>query len=418
MSAPVTDPTASAPARADAHGAAGPEGPWPDGAAQPAGGPGPARPRRAGWWRRHRLAVVVVVAFLLLTVLAWALSARTSARPLAPDNPAPDGARAAAQLLSDQGVRVQEATTLAEVGTLAGPGSTVLITDPSLLLDDQRTALLSTGADLVVVGATFSNLDAFDGDVTPGGAGSAEPVTARCADPDAAAAGEISFSRGSVSADPGSAAVVCFPVGDNGAGAYAVWERGEQTVRYLADARLLSNAHLAEDGNAALTLRALGHHPDLVWYLPSPLDLGTSVDEPVPALPVRLQLVLAALAAAAVLLALAHGRALGPVVTEVMPVVVRAAETTRGRGRLYRRSRAHGHAAAALRAGTAARLARALGLAHSAGADTLLDALTRATGHPAELLRALLYGPPPTDDAGLLALTAALDTLESEVHRS
>jgi hypothetical protein len=128
--------------------------------------------------------------------------------------------------------------------------------------------------------------------------------------------------------------------------------------------------------------------------------------------------VLAALAAAAVLLALAQGRALGRVVTEVMPVVVRAAETTRGRGRLYRRSRAHDHAAAALRAGTAARLARALGLAHSAGADTLLDALTRATGHPAERLRPLLYGPPPTDDAGLLALSAALDTLESEVHRS
>ncbi|KAE8762104.1 DUF4350 domain-containing protein, partial [Georgenia thermotolerans] len=388
----------------------------------PAASPGPAAPPAAPggprtWWRRHRLAVAVVALFLGLTLLAYALTTHTSTRPLAPDNAQPDGARAAAQILGEQGVRVREATSLAQVGALAGPGTTVLVTDLSLLGEEQRAGLLRTGADLVLVGATFGTLDGF-GDLTPGGAGADQPVPARCADPDATAAGEVSFTRGSVTAAPAADAVVCFPVGTEGAGAYAVWQHGGQTLRYLADARLMTNAHLAEAGNAALTLRMLGHHRDLVWYLPSPLDAGGSVDASVPAVPVRAALVGAALAAAVVLLALARGRALGPVVTEVMPVVVRAAETTRGRGRLYRRSRAYDHAAAALRAGTATRLARTLGVPASADAATLQAAVARATHRPPEQVRDLLHGAPPADDRQLLALATALDTLESEVHRS
>ncbi|GAA1629676.1 DUF4350 domain-containing protein [Georgenia ruanii] len=385
--------------------------------AAPGAAPAPARPGGPpGWWRRHRVAVAVVVVFLGLTLLAYALSTRTSSRPLAPDNAEPGGARAAAQILGEQGVRVREATSLAQVGALAGPGTTVLVTDLGLLGEEQRAGLLSTGADLVLVGATFGTLDGF-GALTPGGAGSTHPVPARCADPDATAAGEISFTRGSVTAAPAAGAVVCFPVGTAGAGAYAVWHHGDQTLRYLADSRLVTNAHLAEAGNAALTLRMLGHHRDLVWYLPSPLDAG-SVDASVPTVPVRAALVGAALVAAVVLLALARGRALGPVVTEVMPVVVRAAETTRGRGRLYRRSRAYDHAAAALRAGTATRLARTLGVPASADAATLQAAVARATHRPPEQVGDLLHGAPPADDRQLLALATALDTLESEVHRS
>ncbi|WP_052437022.1 hypothetical protein [Georgenia sp. SUBG003] len=124
------------------------------------------------------------------------------------------------------------------------------------------------------------------------------------------------------------------------------------------------------------------------------------------------------LLAAAVVLALGQARGLGRVVTEVMPVVVRSAETTRGRGRLYRRSAAQGHAAAALRAGAANRMARALGVPRSADAAALTDAVARATGREAGDVSDLLYGPSPSDDGGLLALSTMLDALESEVHRS
>ncbi len=116
--------------------------------------------------------------------------------------------------------------------------------------------------------------------------------------------------------------------------------------------------------------------------------------------------------------ALWRGRRLGPVLAERLPVVVPAAETVRGRGRLYRRSRSYGHAAAALRAGTATRLATRLGLPRSADAPATIDAVARATGTPADEVARLLYGPPPADDAGLALLADELDILESEVHRS
>lgn len=365
-------------------------------------------------WRSRRLGAVVVVVFLLLAVLTYLAGTRTSARPLAPDNPGADGGRAAAEILTDHGVTVREAGTLAEVAVLAGPGTTVLVTNVALLEPERRTELVALGADLVVTGATYSDLTGLGSGVDVSGAGSADPLPARCSDPDAVAAGEISFSRGSVTA--GADAEVCFPVGD-GAGGYAVWEHDGVTVRYLADARVMTNEFLAESGNAALTLRALGHHDTLVWYMPSPTDLGGAAD-PVPPLPPAVGPVVAVLVAAVVVLGLAQGRALGPVVTEVMPVVVPAAETARGRGRLYRRSRAYGHAAAALRAGTARRIARRLALPRSAGPEQLVDAVAAATGRRPAEVHALLYGPDPTDDGGLLAVTAALDTLESEVHRT
>ena len=113
-----------------------------------------------------------------------------------------------------------------------------------------------------------------------------------------------------------------------------------------------------------------------------------------------------------------RGRRLGRLVAEPMPVVVRAAETTRGRGRLYRRGRSYGHAGAALRAGTASRSAARLGLPRSAPAPLVVDAVARATGRRPADVEALLYGPPPTDDRALAQLAHDLDHLESEVHRT
>jgi hypothetical protein len=126
-----------------------------------------------------------------------------------------------------------------------------------------------------------------------------------------------------------------------------------------------------------------------------------------------LQLLLVAAVAA-----LWRGRRMGRLVTEPMPVVVRATEATRGRGRLYRRARAHGHAAAALRAGAATRCAHRLGLAASTPARQLIDAVALATGRSTHEVADLFYGPPPTDDSALATLARNLDDIESEVHRS
>ena len=49
-----------------------------------------------------------------------------------------------------------------------------------------------------------------------------------------------------------------------------------------------------------------------------------------------------------------RGRRLGPIMTEPLPVTVRAAETVEGHGRLYHRLNARDRAANALRAGSSA----------------------------------------------------------------
>ncbi|GAA4416929.1 DUF4350 domain-containing protein [Georgenia halophila] len=402
----MTTTTSTSPSVASPEGA-GPRSP--DDAA-----PGTRRRRR----RRRVVTAAVVVVFLALAILATLLQQRTSGRALAPDNPAPQGTMAVAEILRGQGVAVEEADSFAELTHVAGPRTTVFVTDVSDLRPGQYTELLGTGADLAIGGNLFVDPEVVaDMPITLAGPSVEEVVQAQCAAPDAQAASRIAIGGGSVTAT-GSDVELCFPASEGAGGAYAVWEDEGSTVRYLADVGPVTNAALEDHGHAALALRMLGHHGNVVWYLPQAGSTGGAEDRGAPLMPPAGTWVLWALLAAAVVLAVGKARGLGPVVIEVMPVVVRAAETTRGRGRLYRRGGARDHAAAALRAGAAVRMSRALGLPRSADRPSLVDAVARATGWPHTDVDNLLYGTAPTDDGGLLALSTMLDALEKEVHRS
>lgn len=379
------------------------------------------RSRSTRRWRRFRGPLAVVGGLLVVGLLAALPEPRTSTVPLAPDNPAAGGARAAAQILGRQGVDVRFVRTTADAVAAAEAGTTLLVVRDSLLTEDQVDALAGTPADLVLIAPGWS-LPSFTDQVVSTGwvSGAPVPRDAACGDPDAQVAGSVTVAGGFAATGPD--AVVCFPEpgGSTGTGAYAVVD-GPRRVTALADPTPMTNEALAEEGNAALVLRMLGRHETLVWYVPSLSDtgitqesgpgLGDLVPPVVPVLALQLLLV-------ALVTALWRGRRLGRVVSEPLPVVVRSAETTRGRGRLYRRGRSRGHAAAALRAGTATRAARRLGLPRSAPAPAVIDALALATGRERAAVEALLYGPPPTDDAALTRLARDLDDLESEVHRS
>ncbi|UFU02184.1 DUF4350 domain-containing protein [Ruania suaedae] len=380
-----------------------------------------AEPRSADSGRRSNrrgllIAACAVVVLLAGTVVLGILVPRESSEPLAPANPEPDGARAAAQILSERGVEVQEVTTTRAVLEAAGPGSTLLITDPQDLRESQLRALREVGADVVVTNLGFSPIEALTEQVTVSGGGAQGTYAAECGDEHASAAEEITTAGPGVL--PTGNVEGCFPLeGEEGAYAFATWREGEQRWSVLPNPYPLTNEGLAQAGNAALTLRLLGQHEHLTWYVPDPADpFGTSSDgAPTPVIPTAVWWFSGLLA---LTLVLWRGRHLGRVVVEPLPVVVRATETIRGRGRLYRRARAFGHAGAALRAGTVRRLARRTGLARTAQPGEVVDALARASGRRPEEIDSLLYGPPPTDDATLLTLTHALDTLEGEVHRS
>jgi hypothetical protein len=117
-------------------------------------------------------------------------------------------------------------------------------------------------------------------------------------------------------------------------------------------------------------------------------------------------------------LALWRARALGPVVPEPLPVVVRAAEAVEGRSRLYRAAKARGSAADALRAGARDRLARRLGLGPDATRAAVVDAAVARIGRDPVGVDALLYGAAPSDDAALVRLADDLDILIREVAGS
>lgn len=387
-----------------------------------------ARSRAGSRWRAARWPLVALLVLALAALVSSLITPETSTTPFAPDSPGALGGRAVAEVLTDQGVDVEYVRTSGDAVVKAEAGTTLLVAGTYLLTEGQLQDLARTEADLVLAGVEGWQLEQLtDGALVPRFNPQAGTRTAGCADPDALAAvtvegGGDSMSDGFV---PGRADVeVCF-LGSDGDALYATYtDRGRRVV-VLGDIGMMTNARVTDEGHAALVLRALGEHERLVWYVPSMLDVGGSADPDAPPnAPAAAVLPdwtgpLAVWAGLLVLaLALWRGRAMGRIVTEPLPVTVRAAETTLGRGRLYRRGRSRGHAAAALRAGMARRAAARLGLPRTAGAVDVIDALTRATGRETGQVAGLLYGPPPTDDAGLLLLARQLDELESEVHRT
>jgi hypothetical protein len=180
---------------------------------------------------------------------------------------------------------------------------------------------------------------------------------------------------------------------------------------------VLANRWLADHGNAALAIRAVGAHSRVVWYVPDPLELSTAEDRPSLSdlLPQWVFWVTAQLALA-VLVAIAwRARRLGRLVSEPLPVVVRAAETEEGRARLYRQSHARGRAAATLRTAALRRLATRLAVPTGTTPEQVAVLVAETTGRPDREVRDALLGPAPTGDAALVTLADELDTLERQV---
>jgi hypothetical protein len=237
-----------------------------------------------------------------------------------------------------------------------------------------------------------------------------------CALPAAVAAGTAYTGGTGFTGPAGSAG--CYPTTDGFA--LVGYPNAGGTTTVVGDGDFMTNLRLADDGNAALALNLLGTHRAVTWLVAPdnpptgslPGSAGKSIYELMP--PGVPWAVLMAVVCV-LLVAYWRGRRLGPVVTERLPVVVRAAETVEGRGRLYRARRARARAADSLRAGTIDRLAPRLGLASGAGPHELVAAITVRTGQDAQEVGGALYGAPPADDAGLVALAGYLELIERKV---
>ncbi|MGC9410755.1 DUF4350 domain-containing protein [Streptomyces sp. DZ1-3] len=386
-----------------------------------------ASPTARQIWTRGRGVALALVLLLAGAVAIAVVRSGDHHGELDPRSADPAGSRAVAELLAERGVSTRVVTTLDAARAATGPDTTLLVAAPDLLTERQQTRLHAT-----VAGSGGRTVL-----VAPGGRAVERLVPGVTADPalsfdsTLAPACDLPAARRAGTADTGGlrysthlAADTCYPsrrlatllrVPDTSAESTP----GDTVVLGARD--ILVNDRLDDHGNASLALQLLGSRDHLVWYLPSLSDVPDPDEErgffdllPSGWLWGTLQLFMAA-----ALAALWRARRLGPLVPEKLPVAIRASETVEGRARLYRKANARDRAATALRSATRTRLAPLVGVpvtrAHTP--ETLLPALSAHLHGDGQPLHSLLFGPPPGDDAALIALADQLDALESEVRR-
>lgn len=372
--------------------------------------------RRAAVWV-VLIVAAVLVAILAISSLSGGLDAGT---PLAADNPSPAGAMAVAEVLRDQGVDVIETGSLTETEDAvdaADGDATVLLWDVDGLLDsDQHDRLRRAADDLVVLDPTYFELQDLAPAVALAGATSGT-FASDCDLPAVVAAGTIVAEGTSYRIDEGTAGATGCLADDDAFGLVQLTD-ADATLTLLGTTSLLTNEHVATEGNAALALTLLGRHRTLVWYLPTVDDLDGQVPPNIAELTPPWVTPLAVLAALVALGAILwRARRVGPLVVENLPVVVRASETMQGRARLYERSNARLHALDALRIGAVARLARTCGLSRLATVTEVVDAVAAATGRDRAAVAGILIDHVPTTDSELVHLSDELLRLEADTAR-
>jgi hypothetical protein len=417
----------------------GPASPGPASPGPASPGPASAGPSRSvaarptDTWRRWRAPLGIMLVILLGGALIALLQPSAhEAGYLDPTDPGPFGTRALAHLLAPRGEPVIRAGTVQSAEAAAqgrsapgrsapGSGVTLVVTNPGLLSGSQLDRLAGVHASLLLVEPVPAELTALAPGTSVAGDAPVRNADPGCSLPAAMLAG--SADMGGVllrSTAPG--AWRCYRM--NGQPSLVRYRIGGRTITLLGAGTPLTNQYLGGYGNAALALDLLSGNSRIVWLVPSLAPGGG----PPPGGPKSLlslipraaYLVTIQLAIAVVLAALWRMRRLGPLVTEPLPVIVRASETVEGHGRLYRSRRSRDRAAAVLRDAALNRITIRLALPRGAGADPVCAAVAARTGRQAASIKATLFGPVPRDDAALVTLARDIDTLEAdtigEVH--
>lgn len=387
-----------------------------------ASGPGFSARMKASRW------VMLIVGLFLVALVAVALTrSDRDYVDLSLRNPGANGVMALGEVARDHGVTVRQIGEL-QAANIGDPmDTTLVIAYGADMFDLQAQSVLAYPGPIVVLGdnpalqAELSDSFAtvFNGTTT---------VDAKCASPAAVGADTVSTTGVAYVGVPDDAST-CFS--SDGTYAYvAVHRQGQGDVTFFSSPQSFTNGSILNEGNASLGLRLLGGHDKAVWYLGSYADTSfltwsragdytpPAVDPSADFLPPGTGNAFYALALALVFVAVWRARRFGALVREPLPVVIRASESTRGRARLYRAAGATGRATASLRAASAVRMGRRLGVGRSSEKDALVNAIVRATGRQRDYVEALLYGPAPQNESQMMTLIDQIDTLESEVHRS
>lgn len=372
-------------------------------------------PRKRRIWLRWLLAIVVVLSLLLL-MLNVLDSTQSKGGPNDPRNLTPVGTSALAALLRNEGVSVSVSTS--RTAPAVDQDTTVVLSAaPSSA--QWRQVLDQRPARVIALGpwATYSPVTDLPMVRRNSAAAQVEPG---CDHRLAASVGWVTvpdYRFRPTTADPALASA-CF--GDARVG-YLLLELEQDGVVVDVLAGGMQNADLGtatgepSRGNAALGMRLFGQNSSVAWWIPadeSEVSRG-GTDEPPGTLPDAAALTLFALVPLIVVVAVWRGRRFGPIISERLPVVIRASETVEGHGMMYHRLKAYDTAGTHLREGTLARLASRFGTSDPAQLAGIIADRTRI---PVHAVQHALSGAPPTTEVELLELKETLARIEQEAR--
>jgi hypothetical protein len=360
-------------------------------------------------------ATLFVALFVLVTITVFQGSVGRQ-RAEDPRSSTLQGAGALGQLISNEGIRISTADRVDEASDRLDSSTTLVIARPSELTAAEARQLMERHpARVVLLRPPTAALGAFgvQAEATPPRAGVFQPA---CSLDAATLAGPIEVD------DPvagyrtsGFTEAACYPTGSGYAYLRLAGTLG--TLDLVGGG--LSNAAIGKEGNAAFAMNLLGSQPQLVWLMATSTPeaggpTGGGGAQPT-LLPTWWQIGVVQAAVALVVVGIWRGRRLGPVLTEPLPVTVRASETVEGHGRLYYRLAARDRAAEALRKSARQRLSRSFGTADDP--EALAEAVARRTDRSPSEINRLLAGPAPATDDELVALANHLDRLEREARQ-
>jgi hypothetical protein len=358
-------------------------------------------------------AITALVIVFALFVGSISMSAPGPRGALDPESADESGALALAELLRDQGVDITITRSRAEAAAALDADTTLVMADPFALSDEAVEDLVAPADRTIILSSATRLLRILElGENAP--ATSDADLRAQCDLPELENVGDVHPDRFFT---PAAGVTGCY-LDDDGAAALLVDDSGDRRVALIEGSALLSNEHLAENGNAALGLALLGQGDDVVWYVPSFEDSdieAQSTDTLATLTPPWVTPAILLLLLAGIVAGISRGRRFGPLVAETLPVTVRASETMHGRARLTAKAADAAHAAAALRDGSLRRLAARLGLTARSAPSEIADAASDRLRIPRGSLHQLLDGPLPAGDAELIDTARRLAELEAAV---
>ena len=359
--------------------------------------------------RRALPFALLAVAVLLIGLVSR--NGRTEGEPLDPRSTGELGARGLVLLLERFGADVRLG------GGLPPDGATAVVLRDQLNEDetDELEAWVRDGGTLVVADPLSSFAPAVGGsstDLFDPESEDDELLRPDCRLPVVSGITRIRVSAATPYRDR-RGQVGCFPT--RGGSYLAARSEGEGTVIALGGGGPFVNDQLDDEDNAVLAVALFAPEPGAVVTIVEPSVLGGGRKELRDLVSRRVKDGLWQLLLAFAVFALWKARRLGRPVLEPQPVQIAGSELVVAVGNLLQQGRRREAAAAMLQSSLRRTMSERLGVPADAPADVFAAAASARTGVEPSVVDAALSPVPPNDDAALVRLAQAVETLRNEV---